>query len=81
MEYSESGFSSKALLLTRDLELAFRFGIIQLRSSQELYLAAQNEATQTATPAITRRYSTRPRRKSTAGSNVKPFLGGNSIKG
>lgn len=34
--------------------------IIQLRSSWELYLAAQHEATQIATSAITRRYSTRP---------------------
>lgn len=55
--------------------------IIQLRSSQELYLAAQHEATQIATSAITRRYSTRPRRQSTAGSNGKAFLGGNSTKG
>ncbi|EYE95300.1 uncharacterized protein EURHEDRAFT_523068 [Aspergillus ruber CBS 135680] len=53
--------------------------IIQLRSSQELYLAAQHEATQTATSATTRRYPTRPRRQSTAGSNGTPFLGGKSI--
>lgn len=55
--------------------------LIQLRSSQELYLAAQNEATQVANSAITRRSSTRPRRQSTAGSNGKSFLGGNSTKG
>ncbi|KAJ6019980.1 hypothetical protein N7522_000055 [Penicillium canescens] len=55
--------------------------IIQLRSSQELYLAAQHEATQTSTSANTRRYSTRPRRQSTAGSNGKPFLGGNLTNG
>ncbi|KAJ5394211.1 uncharacterized protein N7487_011852 [Penicillium crustosum] len=54
--------------------------IIQLRSSQELYLAAQNEATKTATPATARRSSTRPRRQSTAGSNGKPFLGENQTK-
>ncbi|KAI2720819.1 hypothetical protein CBS147332_4059 [Penicillium roqueforti] len=46
--------------------------VIQLRDSQELYLAAQNEATQVATSAITRR--PRPRRQSTAGSNRRPFL-------
>ncbi|KAJ6000750.1 hypothetical protein N7481_001159 [Penicillium waksmanii] len=54
--------------------------IIQLRSSQELYIAAQHEASKISTSAITRRYSTRPRRQSTAGSNGKPFLGGNPAK-
>lgn len=54
--------------------------IIQLRSSQELYVAAQHEANQTATPAVTRRSSTRPRRQSIAGSNGKPFLDGSPTK-
>lgn len=53
---------------------------IQLCSSQELYMTAQREATQIANSAITRRSSARPRRQSTAGSNGKPFLGGNSTK-
>ena len=55
--------------------------IIQLRSSQELYLAAQHEATQITTSATTRRHSAGPRRQSTARSNGKPFLGGNSTNG
>ncbi|CAG8261520.1 unnamed protein product [Penicillium salamii] len=53
--------------------------IVQLRSSQELYLAAQHEATQLGA-SITRRQLTRPRRQSAAGSNGKPFLGGDSTK-
>ena len=53
--------------------------VIQLRGSQELYLKAQHEATQTANSAITRRL--RPRRQSTAGSNRMLFLGGNSTNG
>ncbi|CAI7621460.1 unnamed protein product [Penicillium palitans] len=55
--------------------------IIQLRSSQELYLAAQHEATQITTSATTRRHSARPRRQSTARSSGMPFLGGNSTNG
>lgn len=55
--------------------------IIQLRSSQELYLAAHHEATQIGAPVVTRRSSTRPRRQPTAVSNGKPFLGGSSAKG
>jgi hypothetical protein len=55
--------------------------ITRLCSSQELYLAAQHEATQMASSTIARRSSTRPRRQSTAGSTGKSFLGGNSIKG
>ncbi|KGO41767.1 hypothetical protein PEX2_107620 [Penicillium expansum] len=55
--------------------------IIQLRSSQELYLAAQHEATQITSSVTTRRSHTRPRRKSTAASNGKPFLGGNLTNG
>lgn len=54
--------------------------VIQLRSSQELYLAAQHEASQITASTVTRRYSTRPRRQSTASSNGKPFLGGNPTK-
>lgn len=54
--------------------------IIQLRSSQASYLAAQHEATQIASYAPTRRSSNRPRRQSTAGSNGNHFLGGNSAK-
>lgn len=54
--------------------------IIQLRSSQASYLAAQHEATQIASCTSTRRSSNRPRRQSTAGSNDNHFLGGNSAK-
>jgi hypothetical protein len=54
--------------------------IIQLRSSQELYLAAHHEATQIANPAASKRYATRSRRQSTAAPNGRPFLGGNSVK-
>lgn len=52
--------------------------IIQLRSSQALYLAAQQEAAQIASSI--RRSSNRPRRQSTAGSNGNHFLGGSSAK-
>ena len=52
--------------------------VIQLRSSQELYMEAQHEGTR-ASSVITRRSSTRPRRQSTADVNGRPFLGGNSI--
>lgn len=55
--------------------------IIQLRSSQASYLAAQHEATQMTSCAPTRKSSNRPRRQSTAGSNGNHFLGGNSAKG
>lgn len=54
--------------------------VIQLRSSQEMYLAAHHEATQIVNPTGSKRYSTRARRQSTASSNGKPFLGGNSAK-
>lgn len=54
--------------------------IIQLRSSQALYLAAQGEAAQIASCVSARRSSNRPRRQSTAGSNGNHFLGGSSAK-
>jgi hypothetical protein len=54
--------------------------IIQLRSSQASYLAAQQEAAQIASCAPTRRSSNRPRRQSTAGSNGNHFLGGSLAK-
>lgn len=54
--------------------------IIQLRSSQASYLAAQQEAAQIASGAPTRRSSNRPRRQSTTGPNGSNFLGGNLAK-
>ncbi|KAJ5404012.1 hypothetical protein N7509_003883 [Penicillium cosmopolitanum] len=54
--------------------------VIQLRSSQTLYLAAQQEAAQIASCVPARRSSNRPRRQSTAGSNGNHFLGGSSAK-
>ncbi|KAJ6007485.1 hypothetical protein N7540_011461 [Penicillium herquei] len=54
--------------------------IIQLRSSQASYLAAQQEAAQIASGVPNRRSSNRPRRQSTAGPNGNHFLGGNSAK-
>jgi hypothetical protein len=54
--------------------------IIQLRSSQASYQAAQQQAAQIASSAPTRRSSNRPRRQSTAGSNGNHFSGGNSAK-
>lgn len=53
---------------------------IQLRSSQELYLAAQHEAAQIVASASSRRYATRTRKQSIAGPNGKPFLGANPTK-
>lgn len=54
--------------------------IIQLRSSQASYLAAQQEAAQIASGVPIKRSSNRPRRQSTAGSNGNHFLGGNSVR-
>ncbi|KAJ5805574.1 uncharacterized protein N7503_003176 [Penicillium pulvis] len=63
--------------VTQDLHGLY---VLNVFPSQELYVAAQHEAVQTVTAAIARRYSTRTRRQSIAGSNGKPFLDGNTSK-